>query len=303
MNLAHLRYARAVVREGSFSAAARACAVTQPALSNGIAALERTLGGRLFDRTTRGTSLTSFGKRMLPLVDAAVQALDAVRAEARLAAVEGPRPLRVGVSTLVDRDLLGRAVEVAGTELVLRAAPMAQLHRELADSALDLVLVPAVSPPNLAAPEAARATVARVPIVFLPTAGGGADRDAGGAIELRETTRVPLILPTDSCGLAPFTRELFAAAGIPLPCYPGKADDCRVVQDWVTLGLGSALLPGSKVTDSVPVRSVVLDGTPIAIDYEARWLPDSPARAEIARIVRTLGGPAAGKPEPTQGAT
>ena len=51
MNLAHLRYARAVAREGSFGRAARACSVTQPALSNGIAVLERTLGGRLFDRT------------------------------------------------------------------------------------------------------------------------------------------------------------------------------------------------------------------------------------------------------------
>ncbi len=56
MSTEGMRYARAVAETGSFSAAARAYGgVTQPALSNGIAKLEATLGGaKLFDRSPRG---------------------------------------------------------------------------------------------------------------------------------------------------------------------------------------------------------------------------------------------------------
>src|SRR5690242_7585903 len=100
MNVAHLRYARAVAREKSFSQAARACSVTQPALSNGIAVLERMLGGRLFDRTTRGVTPTPLGERVLPLIETTLQGLDAVLVEAQLAGRREPRPLRVGVTSL-----------------------------------------------------------------------------------------------------------------------------------------------------------------------------------------------------------
>ncbi len=81
MNLVHLRYARAVAREGSFSGAARVCSVTQPALSNGIAVLERYLGGRLFDRTTRGVTATPLGERLLPLIERTLREVDGVISE------------------------------------------------------------------------------------------------------------------------------------------------------------------------------------------------------------------------------
>jgi len=54
-----LRYARAVSRTGSFSAAAREYDVTQPALSNAVRRLEEVLGGRLFERRTRGARVVS----------------------------------------------------------------------------------------------------------------------------------------------------------------------------------------------------------------------------------------------------
>src|SRR6185369_12130475 len=106
MNVAHLRYARAVAREGSFGRAARACAVTQPALSNGIAVLERVLGGRLFDRTTRGATPTALGLRVLPLIESTLRGLDAVLNEANPAAGRQPRPLRVGVTSVIGRGLI-----------------------------------------------------------------------------------------------------------------------------------------------------------------------------------------------------
>jgi DNA-binding transcriptional LysR family regulator len=99
---------------------------------------------------------------------------------------------------------------------------------------------------------------------------------------------VPLILPTDACGLAPFTRRVFADSGLPLPTYPGEAHDCRILQDWVALGLGSALLPGPKVAAGTPARPVQCGEVPVTIAYQACWMATSPLRTEISGLVSML---------------
>jgi DNA-binding transcriptional LysR family regulator len=58
----------AVTRFGSFSAAARELAMTQPAFSQLIRQLESALGVRLFERTTRRVELTEAGTRFLAMV-------------------------------------------------------------------------------------------------------------------------------------------------------------------------------------------------------------------------------------------
>ncbi|CAD7721942.1 HTH-type transcriptional regulator DmlR [Xanthomonas hydrangeae] len=70
--------------EGSFSAAARKLQLTPAAVSRNVAQLERNLGARLFQRTTRGLALSAVGERFLESVqgslgnlqDAIVQARD-----------------------------------------------------------------------------------------------------------------------------------------------------------------------------------------------------------------------------------
>ena len=104
-----LRYAQAVARTGSFSAAAREYDVTQPALSNAIRRLEKILGARLFERNTRGARPTVFGATILPRIDAALAALDAITAEAQHWRAGEPRPVRIGVSPLISADVVARA--------------------------------------------------------------------------------------------------------------------------------------------------------------------------------------------------
>lgn len=65
MELRHLRYFKAVAEKGSFSAAARGIYVSQSALSEQIADLERELGVPLFDRTERKLRLTVHGEIFL----------------------------------------------------------------------------------------------------------------------------------------------------------------------------------------------------------------------------------------------
>ena len=54
MELRQLESFRAVLREGSFTAAAKKLHMTQPAVSLHIKALEEELGARLLDRDGRG---------------------------------------------------------------------------------------------------------------------------------------------------------------------------------------------------------------------------------------------------------
>ena len=59
----------AVLQEGGFTRAAERRAVSQPAFSRRIKALEDWVGASLFDRTTHSVTLTAAGERLLPAAD------------------------------------------------------------------------------------------------------------------------------------------------------------------------------------------------------------------------------------------
>ena len=75
----------AIARRGSFRAAAIDLGVSTTALSNAIGKLERQLGVRLFNRTTRSVSLTDAGRDFVGRVGPALQdiheAMDAARSQ------------------------------------------------------------------------------------------------------------------------------------------------------------------------------------------------------------------------------
>ncbi|MCP9969357.1 LysR family transcriptional regulator [Actinomadura madurae] len=79
LSLRQLQYLVTVVDEGSFTRAAEALHVTQPALSHQIRALERAAGAPLLERLPRAVGLTPAGRAMLPHARAALS--DAERAE------------------------------------------------------------------------------------------------------------------------------------------------------------------------------------------------------------------------------
>ncbi|HDR9173065.1 TPA: LysR family transcriptional regulator [Burkholderia vietnamiensis] len=87
MDLRQMRYFVAVAECRSISVAARLVHVAQPALTRQMHALEEELGTSLFDRTTRGVSLTDAGKQLLAdatkLLDDAATAMDRVRRAGR----------------------------------------------------------------------------------------------------------------------------------------------------------------------------------------------------------------------------
>src|SRR3954464_15216654 len=76
MTLGQLAYFVAVVEHGSFTAAARALHVSQPALSHQIALLEREAGAPLLERLPRAVTPTALGERLLPHAKATGDAVD-----------------------------------------------------------------------------------------------------------------------------------------------------------------------------------------------------------------------------------
>src|SRR3954451_5105619 len=72
---------RAVVAHGSFSSAAAAIGLTQPAVSRQVSILERRVGSQLVRRTRQGVYATEAGKLLVEHTDAIVDRLNLARAE------------------------------------------------------------------------------------------------------------------------------------------------------------------------------------------------------------------------------
>ncbi|MFF4522957.1 LysR family transcriptional regulator [Streptomyces bluensis] len=286
MNIEGLRYAHAVSMTKSFSAAARAYGVTQPALSNGIARLEQELGVTLFVRSPRGVRPTADGTRILPMIDRALDALDAVVVEARRLAGPASDTIRMGVSPLIGADLVARAFDAARTldrprDLVLREADLARLREDLKAGNLDILLVPAVQ----AMPTFRHRVIAREPIVVIDPA----DSRTQGPVELQAAADAAYILVPDTCGLTTFTTELFRDHDLPLRTYPGAASNYRVLDEWARMGVGAALLPQSKIAqDHGSSRPLVRAGAPVEIAYEAVWDNGTPLAAGLEDFVTAL---------------
>src|ERR1700716_666619 len=101
MDLPRLRVFQAVADHGSFSRAARALFLSQPAVTQHIHALEAELGVPLFDRIGRRTSLTPAGASLARHVPQILGMVRAAEAAARQAGGESSRTLRLGVSGAV----------------------------------------------------------------------------------------------------------------------------------------------------------------------------------------------------------
>lgn len=92
ITLQQLRYFIATAKYKSFSRAAEALFLSQPALSKQISLLERSLQFVLLERTPHGVSVTEKGKQFLQRVQPLVQELDTVLGE-----TTEPAQLRIGV--------------------------------------------------------------------------------------------------------------------------------------------------------------------------------------------------------------
>ncbi|MFI1092456.1 LysR family transcriptional regulator [Streptomyces sp. NPDC020917] len=97
MELQQMRYVVAVAETSNFTRAAERCLVVQSALSHQIARLERELGARLFDRTSRRVRLTPAGEAFVPVARQCLEAAERAASEVAAAVGEIRGRLAVGL--------------------------------------------------------------------------------------------------------------------------------------------------------------------------------------------------------------
>jgi LysR family transcriptional regulator of gallate degradation len=102
----HLANLMSIAEHGSFNRAAAARGISQPALSNSIAQLERRLGAQVLSRTRRGSELTDIGRILLRGAETIDAVLLQAANEVRLKRLGVQGPLRVGASPSVTLKLL-----------------------------------------------------------------------------------------------------------------------------------------------------------------------------------------------------
>ncbi len=144
--LKQLRYFEAVARQAHFGRAAEMCAISQPALSAQIAALETALGLKLFERSARQVRLTPFGEQFAPRAREILREAEALSEMARGAGGTALTRLRIGVIPTIAPYLLPAVIghiTVAHPEidLLVRETMTQKLVEELSDGKLDCAIV------------------------------------------------------------------------------------------------------------------------------------------------------------------
>lgn len=104
-----LRYFVAVATEGHVGRAAQRLGVTQPALTKGVQRLEASLGLQLFERTSRGMSLTTVGSVFFERAKHLCLGLDEAVQEAEDLHLGAIGTIRVGVSPPFADNLVSEA--------------------------------------------------------------------------------------------------------------------------------------------------------------------------------------------------
>jgi DNA-binding transcriptional LysR family regulator len=253
IDLRHLIALRAVARERSFAEAAAALGYTQSAISQQMAALERTVGHRLIERPggRRRVWLTEAGELLLAHADTVVTALQ--EASSDLAALGEGRAgrLRVGTYQSVGSRILPAIVRRfhvvhSGIELEVREpADDEELFAMLARGELDLSF--ALLPP----PEDTFDGIELMhdPYVLLVAADAPL-ADSTAPPTLRDIERLPLI-GFRACRQERWLELHFDSQGI-RPTWAFRTDDNATMQAMVGVGVGAALVPRLTIDPTDP---------------------------------------------------
>ncbi|MEM9047796.1 MAG: hydrogen peroxide-inducible genes activator [Pseudomonadota bacterium] len=156
LTLRQLRYAEALAAQRHFGRAAAVCAVSQPALSVQIKALEAALGVPLFERGMRQVRLTGFGETFVERGREILRSVDELGDLARAARERHVGRLRIGVIPTVAPYLLpgiigALSARYSGLDIHVRETLTPRLIRALKDGRIDTAIVALpVSEPGLA---------------------------------------------------------------------------------------------------------------------------------------------------------
>lgn len=282
LELRHLAALDAVATEGTFGRAAERLGYTQSAVSQQVAALERAVGGAVFDRPggPRPVRLTPLGKVMLTHARELL-----ARAAASAAAIERFRDgeegrIDIGTFQSVSSELLPSMIarlraEFPGADIRLHEDENTMVSR-LLDDDLDVIFTVAPTRPDLAA-------VALLDDPFVLVARRG--EFPTGEVSTHDLDGVQMVqFPAGVCDLGRITGALQELGVRPVPVFE-SADNGTVVA-MVRAGLGPAIS-----------AQLCVDISPDDPDLELHPLnpPIPPRRIELAWVPARTQSPIAAR--------
>lgn len=244
----HIRQFLAVVDEGSFTRAAQRIRVTQPALSTGIADLERLVGAPLFIRNRRQIRLTEAGGRFLPIARDLERGFRAADGFGRAGEVDRPA-LRLGTIRSVPAEFLQSVATLLARAFALEISEGddAGLRANVQDGRLHMALVPLRA--GEGAPHA-------VPLYEEPLAMFVAvDHVLAGQAEVQpEALASETMIARRSCEYLDATSRFFTRHRV-RPRFSLRSDSDERCLRMVAAGVGITTAPVSLAIDGiVPLR-------------------------------------------------
>jgi LysR family transcriptional regulator of gallate degradation len=233
-----------IAEHGSYTRAAAAQGISQPALSNSIAILEKSLGVRVLERTRHGATLTEFGRLLTTYAEALQSLLSRAADDVRLKKLGMEGSLVVGVSPVACVELVPNAIarlkrETPNILVLIHERPDDQLLAGVRTGEIDAMVSPAG--PFSDPPELERETLLRdVAIVIVQPRHELACRTS---VSLKELRDAQWVLPSAHTAMWRHIEALFAAESVPWPV------------NYVSTNSITALKSLVMCTDSVSISS------------------------------------------------
>ena len=284
MELHQLEAFEAVAAHGSFTRAAEALCLTQPAVTRQIAALEAELRTRLFDRLGRTIRLTPAGEALHGYAEAILRMAREAREAVGEIETGAAGRLTVGASSTLATYVLPsllhrfRAVHGARVEVAVHTGVSARILEMVRDGEADAGLVTSAdgNAPGLPADRTLTTTLlADYDTCLVVPAGHRLAERAGHALHAADLAGTPLILMETGTNLRAYVDRLLSAAGVEEQISM-ELDNVEAIKRMIEAGLGVSLLP------RVSVGVEVADGRLVTLP-----LADVPrARRRIALVYR-----------------
>jgi DNA-binding transcriptional LysR family regulator len=250
MDVASLQAFVAVTEQGSFSHAAEALFLTQPAVSKRVSALEAELETRLFDRIGRTVQLTEAGRLLLPRARRILRELeDSRRAIAGLSG-EVAGVLAVGTSHHIGLHhlppvLRSFTAEHGAVELDLRFMDSEAACRAVEQGELELAVV--TLPPQASA---RLETLSLWPDPLHLAAAVDHPLADRPLLTLADLSAWPAILPAASTFTRQIAERAFAPLGLQLKTGL-SSNYLETIKMLVSVGLGWSILPATLLDAQV----------------------------------------------------
>lgn len=276
-----------VAQHLSFSSAATTMGISQPAVSQAISRLERGLGVRLFERTSREVQLSGAGKVLLAHAEALLEQAAAFSAEAARLAVPAARAIRLAYCPVVG----GLAARVArrlsrrtqGAEVELRPAGWHAATAELAEGTVSAAIMSTPFPRGLASTARFHVPITHVAVPAASPLG------TASRVRLSRLSHSEVLLPRERPPGSVWSQLSGQLRGT-TPAGPTSDDfdDLPSALDLVAAGRGLLPVPRLLVdTISRPdIRFVPLEDGLVRMTYALVWRHDNPS-AELMALVHT----------------